>query len=432
MHESVYNDVAWLKENIRQILGRLEQVASGGGGTIPGEAVPDTVITNSNAYAMAMGLRDGIDGDSGPPGQLGAQGLLGERGPPGEDGTIGSDGAPGPAGVAGAAGATGADGRGSTVIVSTADEEETTDTLQDHGELSVTLLASSRYFFRFVLKVLNDGAAEGIKVAVNGTVGVSDLKAQVYIYDDTLNSLVAFARVTALDATVGAGLSAGVNEVTIEGSILTTTAGTFLLRFAQNDAGAGLGVHIQPGSTLVIFSESVSILGGATDATFLVTAAHANLPNEVVVIAPTTGGIVTKVVRKTADETIVSSTVLQDDDHLVLAIGANEVWHIRLILLYTSPAAADIKYSWTIPVGATITWGNMHPVENAYELYDTSGTTTAGVSTSGGTRDITFADIIVINGANAGNVQFQWAQNTSNVGNTKVLANSCLIGWKIA
>lgn len=167
-------------------------------------------------------------------------------------------------------------------IRAAADSEETTTALKSHTELTATLPASTAVYFRFVLKCLNDGAAEGVKAAVSGTVGISDLKAQIYIYDDTLNTLAGFGQVTAIDTTVGAGLSSGVNEVVIEGSILTTTAGTFFLKFAQNAAGAALGVHIQPGSTMLL-SGSGGSLGSGVDADFWVETANANLSAEVVV-----------------------------------------------------------------------------------------------------------------------------------------------------
>ena len=39
---------------------------------------------------------------------------------------------------------------------------------------------------------------------------------------------------------------------------------------------------------------------------------------------------------------------------------------------------------------------------------------------------------IVINGANAGTLQFQWAQSTAHASNSKILTNSCLIANKLA
>ena len=76
--------------------------------------------------------------------------------------------------------------------------------------------------------------------------------AQIAIYDDTTNAIVAFGRVTALASAVGAGISAGSNYAEIKGSILTTVPGTLLVQFAQNAAGAAAGVHLEVGSTFRI------------------------------------------------------------------------------------------------------------------------------------------------------------------------------------
>lgn len=134
------------------------------------------------------------------------------------------------------------------------DEEVTDTTLAASGNLTVNLDAGRRYKFKFTLFTLNDGAAEGIKVAVNTTdsLTATALKAQISIYDDVLNTLVAFARVTALNSSVGAGMSSGVGFAVIEGSIQVNAAGTFALTFAQNAAGINAGVHIEVGSSLEI------------------------------------------------------------------------------------------------------------------------------------------------------------------------------------
>ena len=133
-----------------------------------------------------------------------------------------------------------------------ADQEITSTTLADDSELSLMLGTGSKYGFEFRLFVLNDGVAEGYKVALGGSVGFSDLKAQVLIYDDTLNALAAFARLTATGTSVGGGLGIGNNYAEVKGSIRTTSSGTFVLQFAQNAAGASAGVHNEIGSILVV------------------------------------------------------------------------------------------------------------------------------------------------------------------------------------
>lgn len=125
-------------------------------------------------------------------------------------------------------------------------------TLADDAILTVTLAASSNYTYLITGFFSNAGATEGLKVALSGTVGVTAMKAQISIWDDTLNSLVGFARVTALASSVGAGLSSGSNYFEIAGTIESSTAGTLLLQHAQNAAGAGAGVTVQRGSCMVV------------------------------------------------------------------------------------------------------------------------------------------------------------------------------------
>ena len=132
-----------------------------------------------------------------------------------------------------------------------ADQEVTNTSLTADTELTVNLAASTKYQFSIDIFFLNDGAAEGYQVALSGTVGIQDLKAQASIYDDTLNTLVGFARITAIDTGVGAGLSVGSNFARVMGSIETTTAGTFLVKFAQNAAGAAAGVHHEIGCSMM-------------------------------------------------------------------------------------------------------------------------------------------------------------------------------------
>lgn len=135
------------------------------------------------------------------------------------------------------------------------DEEVTTTTLTDSGNLVVTLTESGTYKFKVVVFSLNDGATEGIKLSLGGTATAADIKAQVYIYDDTLNTLVAFARITSLGgAGIGAGLSAGAGFSVIEGTIEVADEGTFLLQFAQNATGASSGVHIEVNSSIEVLA----------------------------------------------------------------------------------------------------------------------------------------------------------------------------------
>lgn len=133
-----------------------------------------------------------------------------------------------------------------------ADESlNTSITLQDDNELSVSLLASSKYTFKLLVFVNNVNAAEGFKAALGGTVGVTSLKAQITLYDDTTDLIAASGRVTALASAVGAAWSVGNNWAVVEGSIETSTAGTLLLSWAQQVSG-GNNTTVQRGSWMQV------------------------------------------------------------------------------------------------------------------------------------------------------------------------------------
>ena len=128
---------------------------------------------------------------------------------------------------------------------------DTTTTPSTDNHLTTTLAASTNYQFRFVLFTNNVAGVEGIQFQFDGTAGVTSMKAQITIYDDTTNAIAAFARVTAFNSAVGVVLSSGVNHSLIEGSIETSTAGTFFLEWAQQVSGAN-ATTLQRGSSLVL------------------------------------------------------------------------------------------------------------------------------------------------------------------------------------
>jgi hypothetical protein len=145
-----------------------------------------------------------------------------------------------------------------------------------------------------------------------------------------------------------------------------------------------------------------------------------------------------KRIRKTADEVVNNSSVLQNDDELLLAMGANEVWEFSALIYCDIRANSDFKHTFTVPTGATGKWFNYKIV------VDTAGTTnnpitatafgTAVSIITGSDKLGSFHQIwgLVINGVNAGNLQYQWAQNTAYAENTKVLTNACLIAHQLA
>lgn len=138
-----------------------------------------------------------------------------------------------------------------------------------------------------------------------------------------------------------------------------------------------------------------------------------------------------KRVMKASDETVNNSTTLQNDDDLLFAIGANEIWMVLFYPLVNSPTNADIKFAFTMPtdgvfnlLGIGVDSGN-----NVSVQFRLTGVASDCQGLDANDMPAVFLGIAV-NGANAGNVQLQWAQNTAQAFDTKLLTGSCLIAFK--
>lgn len=131
----------------------------------------------------------------------------------------------------------------------------------------------------------------------------------------------------------------------------------------------------------------------------------------------------TKTISEVQNNTVNPTAALQPDDQLFFSVGANETWNYRFYLQITGNATPDIKFSVTAPVGATCV-NSVSEAENALAV----GNLGCGVS-SGAVPMSTATDVFevagtVTNGATAGIVTLNWAQNTANAANTTVLAGS--------
>ena len=133
---------------------------------------------------------------------------------------------------------------------------------------------------------------------------------------------------------------------------------------------------------------------------------------------------------KAADETINDSAVLQDDDDLFFPIGANEIWAFTLILVYVTSAAADLKYGFTAPTGATGAWEATQTNPLAHTDFSTPDT--EFVLGTDATVRMAMASGAVVNGSTAGTFQLQWTQNAQTASDTTVKAGSHLIATRVA
>ena len=148
-------------------------------------------------------------------------------------------------------------------------------------------------------------------------------------------------------------------------------------------------------------------------------------------------GAIPLVVRKTADETVNNSDVPQNDDALLLAVGANEIWHIYLLLRITTTAVADFQYTFAIPAGGAMKHfdiGIIGACTTTAKLQSaTDSTGTIPLLIPGAVTDYWYMFwAVYVGGANAGNIQLQWAQYTAEATDTKVLANSFITAHRLA
>lgn len=140
--------------------------------------------------------------------------------------------------------------------------------------------------------------------------------------------------------------------------------------------------------------------------------------------------------RKTSDESVTSSTTLQNDDTLLLPVRASSVYRFTALVGYVGNTTGDIKLGFTFPSGATCHWAGKG-ASSSDDGYGTTGASkhsavfgeVSGTATSfaGSTSNLAvLIEGILITGTTAGNLTLQWAQNTSNGTATTVKAGSFL------
>ncbi|GAI63368.1 unnamed protein product [marine sediment metagenome] len=136
--------------------------------------------------------------------------------------------------------------------------------------------------------------------------------------------------------------------------------------------------------------------------------------------------------RKAADQAINNDETLTNDDDLVLAVGANEVWFIIVFMRMTSAVSAtpQVDYAWAVPAGGSVVGRESFD----YATYtDFDDMTTERNSPVGVTADKGNCFVMqYVGGGTAGNLQLTWAQHIATAEDTKMLANSFMICFRLA
>lgn len=143
-------------------------------------------------------------------------------------------------------------------------------------------------------------------------------------------------------------------------------------------------------------------------------------------------------VYKTVTQNIINSVALTNDAELFVPLpAANTVYAVEGIIYYVASTTGDIKFSFTMPAGATATLGGLVLATTAGGA---TGDITAGaiglpgvgvISAGGagaGAAVVASLEATVLVAGTTGNLQLQWAQNALDA----VVATSVLLHSRLS
>ena len=132
-------------------------------------------------------------------------------------------------------------------------------------------------------------------------------------------------------------------------------------------------------------------------------------------------------VVKQDDETKTTDTVLTDDTEIKGQLSKkNHAYSFTLLVFFQSGTVPDLKYSIAIPSGTAIMNTNVWQPDAVSDTTDATATTVQATGDNPAALQITG---VIITGDTIGEVNFQWAQNTSSATATTIKAGTNLIVW---
>lgn len=149
-------------------------------------------------------------------------------------------------------------------------------------------------------------------------------------------------------------------------------------------------------------------------------------------------------VRKSAAESVASTTTVQSDDHLTFSLAASAVYELKAFLTVSGSTGGDFKTQWLFTGPAS---GGNHTTR--YGLGPNTATTSASAtsvqySRAGWTSPIAYGvdgtlsshveegGLLDTTAGGSGTITLQWAQNTSNAASTVVGTGSYAILERLA
>lgn len=256
---------------------------------------------------------------------------------------------------------------------------------------------------------VNNSAIGSVPLLVNAIAGTTASLADVQLNGTSRLTVSNVGRLTAAPANtatkgVFSNAAAGFTGNLLEGALNSVT------KFSVTEAGNVTYVG--------------SLTGGSAGQ--LTVDASGNLTSTATIATTGIGGFL-DAFRQTDATPITSSTVLTNDTVLFLSTLANASYELECCINFTAVAGQDIKIAWTFPVGATMMYAALGTGTVNFTDHDASmvaGGTSRGSRGNGATIQTINSRGYLINAGNSGNLQLQWAQNTSGGGNTTVMKGS--------
>jgi len=141
-------------------------------------------------------------------------------------------------------------------------------------------------------------------------------------------------------------------------------------------------------------------------------------------------GLLFAKVVKTIDETINDSDVLQDDDELFFTPQINTVYRILLYIYLSSGGAPDWKQAISVPAGAAGLWHTSLVNWRMSQMVTVDSTIGQAIALSNSAPTGSLMVARVIMGATAGDINYQWAQNTQTASDTICLRGSTMLVYE--
>lgn len=138
-------------------------------------------------------------------------------------------------------------------------------------------------------------------------------------------------------------------------------------------------------------------------------------------------------VGKTNDESVTSSTTLQDDDHLFFTGAPNTLYVVDFYIRAEFNTLGQIKIAINAPSANFVSLNAAMIADGVVTAQGTANALATAVPLviTGATSGMVHAHVGILIGSTGGQVVLQWAQNTSNGTATTVKAGSYLIANQI-